>query len=117
MPTTAERTPTLPTSDTDPFAHEVLEDPLPMQAALRDAGPLVYLTRYDVYAMARYEQVHAALVDWQEVQSSAGGGLPTSRYEKPWRRAERAPRGRPAAPRRPSPGAQEDPLAPVAAPA
>jgi 4-methoxybenzoate monooxygenase (O-demethylating) len=82
----AERAPALPTDDTDPFCHEVLEDPLPMQAALRDAGPLVYLSRYDVYAMARYEQVYAALVDWQEFQSSAGVGLSNFRYDKPWRR-------------------------------
>jgi cytochrome P450 len=85
MTSTTERAAALPTDDTDPFGHDVLEDPLPMQAALRDAGPLVYLTRYDVYAMARYEQVHAALVDWQEFQSSAGVGLSNFRYEKPWR--------------------------------
>ena len=85
MTTIAEHAPTLPTDDTDPFAHDVLEDPLPMQAALRDAGPLVYLTRYDLYAMARYEQVHAALVNWQEFQSAAGVGLSNFRYEKPWR--------------------------------
>ncbi|MDT7634005.1 MAG: hypothetical protein QOI50_5935, partial [Pseudonocardiales bacterium] len=40
---------------------------------------------YDVYAFARYEQVHAALVDWQEFQSAAGVGLSNFRYEKPWR--------------------------------
>ena len=75
----------LPTSDVDPFGHEVLEDPLPMQAELREAGPMVHLTRYDLYAFARYEQVHAALVDWQEFQSSAGVGLSNFRTEKPWR--------------------------------
>jgi cytochrome P450 len=75
----------LPTSDVDPFGHDVLENPLPMQEALRDAGPMVHLSRYDVYAFARYEQVHAALVDWQEFQSSAGVGLSNFRYEKPWR--------------------------------
>src|SRR3954470_10734950 len=74
-----------PTSDVDPFSHEVLEDPLPMHHELREAGPVVYLTKYDVYAFARYEQVHAALTDWQELSSSAGGGLPTSRYENPGR--------------------------------
>jgi cytochrome P450 len=77
--------PPLPTNDVDPFGHEVLEDPLPMHAALRDAGPLVHLTKYDVYALARYEQVHAALVDWQEFQSSAGVGMSNFRTEKPWR--------------------------------
>ncbi|GAB2969838.1 cytochrome P450 [Amycolatopsis acidiphila] len=69
----------------DPFCHEVLEDPLPMHAALRDAGPVVHLDRYDVYAMARYEQVHAALTDWQGFQSAAGVGLSNFRAEKPWR--------------------------------
>jgi 4-methoxybenzoate monooxygenase (O-demethylating) len=76
---------TLPTNDTDPFSHEVLENPLPLHAELRDAGPVVHLTRYDVYAFARYEQVHAALVDWQDFQSAAGVGLSNFRYEKPWR--------------------------------
>jgi 4-methoxybenzoate monooxygenase (O-demethylating) len=75
----------LPTSAADPFGHEVLEDPLPLHAALRDAGPVVYLQRYGVYAMARYEQVHAALRDWQSFQSGAGVGLSNFRTEKPWR--------------------------------
>jgi 4-methoxybenzoate monooxygenase (O-demethylating) len=75
----------LPTSDIDPFSHEVLEDPLPLQAELRDAGPVVYLTRYGVYALARYEQVYAALIDWQAFQSGAGVGLANFRKEKPWR--------------------------------
>jgi hypothetical protein len=46
---------------------------------------VVYLSRYDVYAFARYEQVHAALVNWQEFQSGAGVGLSNFRYETPWR--------------------------------
>ena len=77
--------PALPTNDTDPFSHEVLEDPLPLHAALRDAGPVVHLTSWDVYALARYEQVHAALVNWQEFQSAAGVGYSNFRAEKPWR--------------------------------
>jgi cytochrome P450 len=77
--------PTLPVSDADPFALGVLEDPLPFQAQLRDAGPVVYLSRYDVFAMGRYEQVHTALTDWQSFQSAAGVGLTNFRYEQPWR--------------------------------
>lgn len=76
---------TLPVSDADPFALGVLEDPLPFQAQLRDAGPVVYLSRYDVFAMGRYEQVHTALTDWQSFQSAAGVGLTNFRYEQPWR--------------------------------
>jgi 4-methoxybenzoate monooxygenase (O-demethylating) len=76
---------TLPTDDVDPFSHEVLEDPLPMHAALRDAGPVVYLTKYDLYAFARYEQVHASPVGWQDFESGAGVGLTNFRTETPWR--------------------------------
>ncbi|MCX4092384.1 cytochrome P450 [Nocardia sp. alder85J] len=83
--TTALGSGLLPTSDADPFGHEVLENPLPLHAELRDAGPIVYLTKYDVYALARYEQVRAALVDWQGFQSAAGVGLSNFRTEKPWR--------------------------------
>jgi cytochrome P450 len=75
----------LPTTDVDPFSHEVLEDPLPMHEQLREAGPVVYLSRYDTYAFARYEQVRSALVDWQDFQSAAGVGLTNFRHEKPWR--------------------------------
>jgi 4-methoxybenzoate monooxygenase (O-demethylating) len=74
-----------PTSAVDPFCHEVLEDPLPMHQELREAGPVVYLERYDVYALARYTEVREALVDWQEFQSAAGVGLSNFRYEEPWR--------------------------------
>ncbi|MBB3674839.1 cytochrome P450 [Modestobacter versicolor] len=75
----------LPVDDTDPFGHEVLEDPLPFHHALREAGPVVYLSRYDVHALGRYEEVHAALVDWQRFQSAAGVGLSNFRTEEPWR--------------------------------
>jgi cytochrome P450 len=75
----------IPALDTDPFGADVLEDPALFHAALREAGPLVYLSRHDVYGMGRYEQVHAALTDWQDFQSGAGVGLSNFRYEKPWR--------------------------------
>jgi cytochrome P450 len=82
---TATARATIPTSDVDPFSADVLEDPLPVHAALRETGPVVHLSRYDVYAMARYDEVHAALLDWQQFQSSAGVGMSNFRYEKPWR--------------------------------
>ncbi|WP_246080703.1 cytochrome P450 [Modestobacter altitudinis] len=75
----------VPVSDVDPFSHEVLEDPLPMHEELREAGPVVHLSRYDVFAVARYAEVHAALVDWQRFQSAAGVGLSNFRTEEPWR--------------------------------
>ncbi|MFF3417785.1 cytochrome P450 [Streptomyces sp. NPDC002698] len=74
-----------PTSDADPFATEHLTTPEPLHHALREAGPVVRLSRYDVYALARYREVHAALVDWQTFQSAAGVGLANFRHAKPWR--------------------------------
>ncbi|MFJ7043347.1 cytochrome P450 [Streptomyces sp. NPDC101112] len=75
----------LPTSDADPFAAEHLAQPEPLHQQLRQAGPVVHLTRHNVYALARYREVHAALVDWQTFQSAAGVGLANFRHEKPWR--------------------------------
>ncbi|AUM16987.1 cytochrome P450 [Rhodococcus ruber] len=74
-----------PISDADPFDLDVLDNPLPFQEELREAGPVVRLDRLGVFGMGRYEQVHAALTDWQSFQSAAGVGLSNFRYEKPWR--------------------------------
>ncbi|GAA1836383.1 cytochrome P450 [Agromyces salentinus] len=83
------RTPSLataiPTTDEDPFGREVLADPLPFQHRLREAGEVVLLERYGVYAMGRYETVRAALLDWQGFESSAGVGITDFRSETPWR--------------------------------
>lgn len=75
----------IPANDVDPFSDDVLEDPAPLHTALRDAGPVVYLTVYGVYALARYGEVRSALSNWQDFQSAAGVGLSNFRYEKPWR--------------------------------
>ena len=117
MTATLDAGTTLPTSDVDPFSHEVLEDPLPMHAALRDAGPVVYLTQYDLYAFARYEQVHAALVDWQEFQSAAGVGTVQLPQREAVAAAEPPAGGGPAPARRPAAGAEQGARPPVAAPA
>ncbi|MFK0113326.1 cytochrome P450 [Streptomyces sp. NPDC091217] len=80
-----ERAVVPPTSHADPFAHDVLLDPEPLHQDLREAAPVVYLSRYDVHALARYEQVHAALIDWQHFESGSGVGLANFRHEKSWR--------------------------------
>ncbi|WP_322760453.1 cytochrome P450 [Frankia sp. Cr2] len=83
MTTTVDHSRTLPTSDVDPFAHDILEDPHAFHAQLRDAGPVVYLTRYNLYAMARYEHVRTALVDWQEFSSAPGVGPSSFSHDAP----------------------------------
>ncbi|QZY47048.1 cytochrome P450 [Mycolicibacterium austroafricanum] len=69
----------------DPFGPTILEDPSDFHRNMRERGPIVYLSRYDVYGMGRYNDVHAALIDWQSFESAAGVGLSNFRYEKPWR--------------------------------
>ncbi|MFB7200332.1 cytochrome P450 [Streptomyces sp. NPDC056240] len=85
MPEAPARAVATPVSDADPFDHEHLLNPDPLHRALREAGPVVRLSRYDVHALARYEQVHAALVDWQHFESGSGVGLANFRHEEPWR--------------------------------
>jgi cytochrome P450 len=83
--TATDRVAGLPTSDVDPFGHDILEDPTAFHAELREAGPVVYLSRYRTYAFARYAEVYDALVNWQGFCSAAGVGLANFRHEKPWR--------------------------------
>ncbi|ANJ27142.1 cytochrome P450 [Agromyces aureus] len=75
----------IPTTDEDPFSEAVLADPLPFQHRLREAGEVVLLERYGVYAMGRYDTVRSALLDWQGFESSAGVGITDFRAETPWR--------------------------------
>jgi cytochrome P450 len=74
-----------PTSDLDPFALDVLEDPYPYHNDLREVGPVVWLEKYGVFAMARYLQVRTALTDWETYCSSRGVGLTDFATEEPWR--------------------------------
>ncbi len=72
-------------SAVDPFSDEFLADPFRWHGELREAGPVVWLERYGIWAMARYAEVHEALRDWATYCSAAGVGLSDFRKEKPWR--------------------------------
>lgn len=72
-------------SSVDPFSHAFLENPYPQHEAMREAGPVVWLERYGVWAMARHQEVRDALTDWQTYCSGAGVGLSDFRKEPPWR--------------------------------
>ena len=74
-----------PVSDVDPFCREFFENPFPAHDELRESGPVVRLSRYDVWAVARYAEVHAILNDWQTFCSSRGVGLTDFAKEQPWR--------------------------------
>src|SRR5579883_1388583 len=75
----------IPVISADPFSLENLVNPRSLHEHLREAGPVVYLDRYRIWAMARYEEVNAALKDWETYSSASGAGLSDFRKEKPWR--------------------------------
>lgn len=78
-------TESLPSLDDDPFSADILARPYEFHQRLRDAGPVVELTRYHVYALGRYDDVRLALNDWQTFVSGRGAGLVDFHMEPPWR--------------------------------
>ena len=77
--------PDVPHFEFDPFSIEFFADPFPTHEKLREAGPVIYLDKWSVYGVARYEQVHAVLNDPLTFCSSRGVGLSDFAKEKPWR--------------------------------
>jgi cytochrome P450 len=63
---------TVPESDVDLFSDEHLADPYADYARLRDAGPAVYLSRYDMWAIGRYAPARRALENWRTFTSTQG---------------------------------------------
>ena len=58
----------------DPFSIEFFDALYPSQEMLREAGPLVYLDKLNVYGVARHAEVHAVLNDPATFCSSRGVG-------------------------------------------
>lgn len=65
----------VPSSDIDLFSDEVLLDPYPSYAQLREQAAVVHLSANDVYALTRYDVVRDALGDWETFSSAAGIGF------------------------------------------
>jgi cytochrome P450 len=83
MPTAAVRD----MSDLDPFSPEFRSNPFAAYAVLREyAAPLVWLPRYSIWTVSRYEPVRAVLSDWKRFSNAGGGGLANYFVAKPWRR-------------------------------
>jgi cytochrome P450 len=74
-----------PVSDVDPFSDEYILNPYPFHAQLRDAGPVVWLEKWQIFASARYKDVKAILEDPATFCSGAGVGITNYRKETPWR--------------------------------
>ena len=74
-----------PVSSVDPFADDFLAEPYAFYAELREAGPVVWLERYGLWACARHAEAQAVLSDWETFSSAAGVGIDDFRRTKPWR--------------------------------
>lgn len=73
-----------PPLDIDPFCDQFLADPYPDHEALREAGSVVWLKTYGIYASARHTEVQSALQDWRTFSSAAGVGLANIQKEAPF---------------------------------
>lgn len=62
------------TSDIDLFDDQVLLNPYPVYAELRETAGVVYLPKNESYALTRYDVIRDALADW-ETFSSVGLGF------------------------------------------
>lgn len=80
------RVDTVASSDLDPFSPEFRADPFTPYAELRELGPIVWLQRYGIWVVARYDCVREVLSDWKRFSNAGGGGLRNYFTDKPWRR-------------------------------
>src|SRR5271169_2147813 len=86
QPAPARRPPAgVPHTSLDPFSLDFLRNPHPAHEALREAGPVVWLEKYDAFASARHAEVRQILNDPATFCSSRGVGLSDFQREKPWR--------------------------------
>lgn len=65
----------VPTSDLDLYSDEVLVEPYEHFRRLREAGPAVWLERYNAWVITSYDAVRAVLRDWRTFSSAAGVAL------------------------------------------
>lgn len=61
-----------PWSDHDPYTDEALLNPWSGYRQMRDAGPAVWLPKYQMFALTRYDAVRQALDDWESFPSGHG---------------------------------------------
>jgi cytochrome P450 len=63
---------TAPISTLDPYSDQALLNPWPLYHELREMGPIVWLAKYGMFALTRYDIVVKALRDWEAFPSSFG---------------------------------------------
>lgn len=65
----------VPVFDVNLHEDQILVDPYSTYAALREAGPVVWMSHYGYYALSRYEEVSSTLADWETFTSGEGVGF------------------------------------------
>lgn len=76
---------TYPISDVDPFSREYLLDPYPFHEQLRQAGPVVWLSKWNCWGTGRHKEMNVILADPKTFNSAAGVGIANFNNEEPWR--------------------------------
>lgn len=56
----------------DPYDTDIDDDPYPVWRRLRDDAPLYYNEKLEFYALSRWDDVQASLLDWQTYGSGRG---------------------------------------------
>jgi cytochrome P450 len=57
-------------TDIDMFGPEAIADPRPYDTMIREAGPVVYIPQYEVWATGRHDQVEQMMRDWKTFSSA-----------------------------------------------
>lgn len=65
----------VPVLDVDLWSDEVLVDPYATYARLRDVGPVLYDADRALFVLTRYDEVRAAVQDWESFSSAQGIGV------------------------------------------
>jgi cytochrome P450 len=59
----------------DPYDFDIDADPYPVWKRLRDEAPLYWNEKYEFFALSRWDDVDAAMLDWQTYLSGRGSVL------------------------------------------
>ena len=56
----------------NPFSEEVMRDPHPIYARLREEEPVYYIAEYDAWALSRFEDIWNASTDNEHYSCTKG---------------------------------------------
>jgi len=72
--------------DVDPWDEAVLPNPVALHAAIREAGPVVWVPKYEAWFVGRDAEVREVFTDWRRFSSTFGLGLPNIKREGAWQK-------------------------------